>query len=105
MRQVTRSAVLLLVMVISLTAWAEEEPKAWQDIGTVSQWMEMDSRFYRLLDEDPNQDVSQFRLIRWRPTRNPKPGMGRYLLNAAWTSSGPWARMNKPVAASGPSRN
>lgn len=62
MRQVTRSAVLVLVLFISLTASAAEEHKNWQDIGTVSFWMDMDSRFYRLMEENPNQDVSQFRL-------------------------------------------
>lgn len=61
-RQVTRSAILLFVLFISMTALASEENPKWQDIGTVSHWMELDSRFYRLLDQDPNQDASQFRL-------------------------------------------
>lgn len=62
MRQVTRSTVLLWVLIFSFNAAVAEEEKAWRDIGTVSYWMEMDSRFYRLLDENPNQDVSQYRL-------------------------------------------
>jgi len=52
---------LLCLLFISLTARAEEN-KNWQDIGTVTFWMEMDSRFYRLLEEDPTQDASQFRM-------------------------------------------
>ncbi len=62
MRQVTRSTVLLFVLVISLTAGAGEGNETWQDIGTVSSWMDMDSRLFRVLDGNPNQDVSQFNL-------------------------------------------
>ncbi len=71
MRQVTRSTVLLCLLFISLTASAEEN-KNWQDIGTVSTWMDMEYRFYRLLEEDPTQDVSQFRFDQKKAYRESK---------------------------------
>jgi tetratricopeptide (TPR) repeat protein len=41
-------------------AW--EEPAHWSGIGTVQQWMDMDARFFRRLDDNRFVDRSQFRL-------------------------------------------
>ncbi len=39
-----------------------ENQKEWQKIGTVSHWMDLDSRFYRILDDNLYLDRSQFSL-------------------------------------------
>jgi tetratricopeptide (TPR) repeat protein len=61
-RQVTRSTVFVLLFIFPLTAGAWEENKSWSDIGTVSRWMEIDASFYRIEDDGPYTEYSQFRL-------------------------------------------
>nr|MEE4266760.1 tetratricopeptide repeat protein [Candidatus Krumholzibacteria bacterium] len=69
MRQLATCTVLaglwLLIMgsILGATpAAAWEEPAHWARIGTVQQWMDMDARFFRRLDDSRFVDRSQFRL-------------------------------------------
>ena len=66
MRQVTRFAVVIFLLMLPLLATAgndmEKTQKEWQKIGTVSHWMDLDSRFFRTLDNNDYLDRSQFNL-------------------------------------------
>lgn len=62
MRQAAKSAVILLLLLFPLTVFAWQEDPALKEIGSVSSWMDLDSRFYRIFGENPYQDQSQFRL-------------------------------------------
>ena len=56
MRQVATCALFCLLIIQPLGARGVDEPDNWREIGTVREWMEWDSRFYRLLDANPYQD-------------------------------------------------
>lgn len=58
---ITRGLALLL-MVLATGAMAWEQPKEWPDIGAVSKWKEYDARFYRIYQDSPFIDESQFRM-------------------------------------------
>ena len=65
MRQLSTYLVILMVLFSILpvaTANAWEEPGHWAKIGKVQQWMDLDVRFYRSLDDNRFIDRSQFRL-------------------------------------------
>ncbi|MCP4291485.1 MAG: hypothetical protein GY780_06590 [bacterium] len=62
MRQVTNPVVVLLLLVVPVVAAASDMESDWKKIGTVSQWMELDASFYRIIDDNGYQDQSQFRL-------------------------------------------
>ncbi len=62
LRQVTRSIILFLLVLIPALATAWEENESWSDIGTVQQWMDLDARFYRVEDDGPFLQSFQFSL-------------------------------------------
>lgn len=51
-----------LLMMWAMTATAWEQPSEWPDIGMVSKWKEYDARFYRIYQDAPFSDESQFKL-------------------------------------------
>jgi len=51
-----------LLAVIATGALAWEQPKEWPEIGMVSKWKEYDTRFYRVYEDAPFLDQSQFKL-------------------------------------------
>ena len=53
-------AFLLVVLASGALAW--EQPKEWPDIGAVSKWKEYDARFYRIYEDAPFMDQSQFKM-------------------------------------------
>jgi tetratricopeptide (TPR) repeat protein len=63
-----RTGSLSLVVLITLLALgatgalAWEQPKEWPEIGMVSKWKEYDARFYRVYEDAPFLDQSQFKL-------------------------------------------
>lgn len=67
-QQVTKFLGCLVMGVLGLTllapdagaAW--EEPGHWASIGTVQQWIDLDARFFRRMDDNRFVDRSQFRL-------------------------------------------
>jgi len=59
-RQVATYALFCLLIIQPLTARGLDEPENWRDIGTVSEWMGWDARFYRLLDANPYQDSGHY---------------------------------------------
>jgi tetratricopeptide (TPR) repeat protein len=52
----------ILMAVIATGALAWEQPEEWPDIGMVSKWKEYDARFYRIHEDAPFLDQSQFKL-------------------------------------------
>lgn len=65
MRQLFTGLVLLFIAGVgSMVSPAEafEEPEHWSQMGTVQQWMDLDTRFYRSMDDNRFVDRSQFRL-------------------------------------------
>jgi tetratricopeptide (TPR) repeat protein len=51
---------LLAVFAAGALAW--EQPKEWPDIGAVSKWKEYDARFFRIYENAPFMDQSQFKM-------------------------------------------
>ncbi len=53
---------VLVLAVFATGALAWEQPEEWPEIGTVSKWKEYDARFYRIYNDAPFMDQSQFNL-------------------------------------------
>ena len=51
---------MLVLMAAGALAW--EQPSEWPDIGLVSKWRQYDRMFYRIHEDAPFQDQSQFKL-------------------------------------------
>ena len=51
---------LLTLMATGALAW--EQPSEWPEVGKVSKWREYDTMFYRILEDEPFLDQSQFKL-------------------------------------------
>jgi len=65
----TRLWAAAVVLMTGLTAGAVaaqeagwQAPAEWTDVGTVAKWIENDARFYRVYEDAPFQDTSQFRM-------------------------------------------
>ena len=56
-----RTGLLAMVLMLAGTAAAWDQPKEWPDIGMVSKWKEYDARFYRIYQDAPFSDESQFK--------------------------------------------
>ncbi len=57
-----RFGLVALLMLVAAGALAWEQPSEWTEIGMVSKWREYDSKFYRLDQDAPFLDQSQFKL-------------------------------------------
>jgi len=53
-------AILLMLMASGALAW--EQPSEWPEIGTVSKWRQYNTMFYRIYEDAPFLDQSQFKL-------------------------------------------
>lgn len=53
-------AILLTLVATGALAW--EQPSEWPEIGTVSKWRQYDTMFYRINEDAPFLDQSQFKL-------------------------------------------
>ncbi len=60
------AALVVLAGLAAGSGWAQEggwqAPAEWTDVGTVAKWIENDARFYRVYEDAPFQDTSQFRM-------------------------------------------
>ncbi|MEN8006562.1 MAG: hypothetical protein ABFS42_06070 [Candidatus Krumholzibacteriota bacterium] len=57
----------VLFLLGSTVAGAWEQPSEWADLGQVSMWKQYDARFYRVYDDSPFMDQSQFKLDQTKP--------------------------------------
>ena len=57
-----RIGLTALVTLVAAGALAWEQPSEWPDIGTVNKWIQYDRMFYRIHEDAPFQDQSQFKL-------------------------------------------
>ncbi len=57
-----RFGLIALLTLAATGALAWEQPSEWPEIGMVSKWREYDRAFYRILEDEPFLDQSQFKL-------------------------------------------
>jgi len=53
---------IILLTLASTVAVAWEQPSEWPELGMVSKWRDYDTRFYRIYEDSPFIDHSQFKL-------------------------------------------
>ncbi len=52
---------VILLTLVATGALAWEQPSEWPEIGMVSKWREYDTMFYRINEDAPFLDQSQFK--------------------------------------------
>jgi len=57
-----RFGLTALLAMVATGALAWEQPSEWPDIGVVSKWRQYDTMFYRIHEDAPFQDKSQFKM-------------------------------------------
>ncbi len=57
-----RFGLVALLTLVAAGALAWEQPSEWPDIGMVSKWQEYDTMFYRIFEDEPFLDHSQFKM-------------------------------------------